>query len=184
MNQFRMLHYLQPRWREIVEAELPEVVEAFDRRRGAPFQSPRAHPAGDDRRRPSMATGVEALTARRPVAESATASVVDATPGISRSPWCADPGSGHRDGDCRWCAPRDRRGDRIRRGDRRGSRDRRNRPALAATSWLEAVGARPPIEIEEDPASSTTAVISSRSTGRCPGDPRLGRSSHTTPCRS
>ena len=30
VNQFRMIHYFLPRFREIVEAELPEVVAALD----------------------------------------------------------------------------------------------------------------------------------------------------------
>src|ERR1700690_2022853 len=30
VNQFRMIHYFLPRFREIVEAELPDVVKALD----------------------------------------------------------------------------------------------------------------------------------------------------------
>src|SRR5207237_431723 len=76
VNQFRLLHFFQPRFRELMDANLPEVTRAF-RDAGATVVNPfRDAPAeitggfqdGDER--------FDALTARRPVAEAAIARVV------------------------------------------------------------------------------------------------------------
>lgn len=83
VNQFRMLHYLQPRWREIVEVELPALATTLERAGAVRFNPLELVPAeviggfgeGDAR--------CAALTARRPVMESALASVVESTPGIT-----------------------------------------------------------------------------------------------------
>lgn len=81
VNQFRMLHFLLPRWRELIEAELPEVageLAAFGALRynmiGAAVDDASAAP-GDER----FAT----LTARRPVIEAAVAAAVAATAGVT-----------------------------------------------------------------------------------------------------
>ncbi len=80
--QFRLLHSFLPLWREIVEAELPEVAAAMDAA-GALRTNPVASvPAalsggprpGDER--------FEQLTARRPVTEAVLAHVAAATPGL------------------------------------------------------------------------------------------------------
>ncbi len=79
VNQFRLLHFFQPRYREVMDANVPEVVAAL-RDAGALLVNPfRDVPTeftggfreGDDR--------FDAVTARRPVAEAAIAQVVSAT---------------------------------------------------------------------------------------------------------
>jgi 2-polyprenyl-6-methoxyphenol hydroxylase-like FAD-dependent oxidoreductase len=83
VNQFRLLHYLQPGWREIVEREVPAVADALDAAGALRFNPLALIPEqltggfrdGDE--------AFTALTARRPVAEAAVASVVAGTPGIT-----------------------------------------------------------------------------------------------------
>ena len=150
VNQFRMLHYLQARWREIVEAELPEVVDAFDLAGALRFNPLELIP-------PEMIGGVRdddsectALTARRPVAESATASVVDATPGISVRRGVVIQGLATgvptADGVPHVMGVVTESGEVINADLVIDTTGRRS----PLTSWLEAVGSRPPIEIEED----------------------------------
>ena len=83
MNQFRLLHLFLPRFRQIAEVELPEVIagmEAAGALRlnpldGAPVEMTGGFRPGDEE--------VESVTARRPVAESVVASVAAATPGVT-----------------------------------------------------------------------------------------------------
>ncbi len=83
VNQFRLLHYFQPRFREIVETELPEVAQEFDAAGALRFNPVRLIPEeitggfrpGDER--------YEALTARHPVAEGAVARVAARTPNLT-----------------------------------------------------------------------------------------------------
>jgi flavin-dependent dehydrogenase len=76
VNQFRLLHYFQSRFREELEANLPGVVGALDDAgalRYNPFREAPAEVTGGFRESDAR---FDALTARRPVAESAIASVV------------------------------------------------------------------------------------------------------------
>ena len=83
VNQFRQLHYLQPRWRQIIEAELPAVATALDHAGALRFNPLERVPTEVfGARRPDDAD-CTALTARRAVAEAAVASVVSVTPGIT-----------------------------------------------------------------------------------------------------
>jgi 2-polyprenyl-6-methoxyphenol hydroxylase-like FAD-dependent oxidoreductase len=83
VNQFRMIHYFLPRFREIVEAELPDVVKALDADGALRLNPVTSAPdfvsgglrEGDER--------FEALTGRRPVVEGAFARVAAAAPGIA-----------------------------------------------------------------------------------------------------
>ncbi len=83
VNQFRMIHYFLPRFREIAEAELPEVVAALDAdgvlRYNAIALAPESVTGGfrdgDER--------FEALTGRRPMVEAAFARTAAATPGVT-----------------------------------------------------------------------------------------------------
>lgn len=80
--QFRLLHFLLPRWRAVIEEELPEVLiamlEAGAVRASALHQRPAATTGGwrpgDER--------FDVVTARRPVIESAVASVAARAPGL------------------------------------------------------------------------------------------------------
>ena len=79
VNQFRLLHFFMPRYRELMDANVPEVVEAFldagalvvNPLRDAPVEVTGGFRNGDGR--------YDAVTARRPVAEAAIARVVAAT---------------------------------------------------------------------------------------------------------
>lgn len=79
VNQFRLLHFFQPRYREVMDANVPEVVAAFSDAgalvvnlfRDAPAEVTGGFRKGDERH--------DAVTARRPVAEAAIARVVAAT---------------------------------------------------------------------------------------------------------
>ena len=83
VTQFRQLHYLAPRWRRIVESELPSLAEAFVRAGALRYNPLEQIPAeiiggwqpGDE--------DFTALTARRPVAEAVLGQVVNATAGIA-----------------------------------------------------------------------------------------------------
>jgi 2-polyprenyl-6-methoxyphenol hydroxylase-like FAD-dependent oxidoreductase len=83
VNQFRMLHFLLPRFREVAEAELPGLTDAmvaagalrYNPMAGIPAEVTGGRRAGDER--------FETVTARRPVAESVVASLAAATPGVT-----------------------------------------------------------------------------------------------------
>lgn len=150
VNQFRMLHYLQPRWREIVEAELPELAEAFERAGALRFNALELIPA-------EMIGGIRdddaectALTARRPVAESVLASVAGATPGINVCRGMAitglATGTPLANGVPHITGVTTDSGEVIPAHVVVDATGRRS----PLTSWLGAVGARAPIEQEED----------------------------------
>ena len=83
VNQFRMLHMFLPRFRQLAEAQLPEVISGMEAAgalrlnplEGAPVELTGGPRPGDEE--------VEAVTARRPVAESVVAAVAVATPGVT-----------------------------------------------------------------------------------------------------
>jgi 2-polyprenyl-6-methoxyphenol hydroxylase-like FAD-dependent oxidoreductase len=83
INQFRMIHYFLPRFREIAETELPDVVEALDAdgvlRQNAIALAPESMTGGvrdgDER--------FEAMTGRRPMVEAAFARTAAATPNVT-----------------------------------------------------------------------------------------------------
>jgi 2-polyprenyl-6-methoxyphenol hydroxylase-like FAD-dependent oxidoreductase len=82
VNQFRLAHFFMPRYRQIIETELPEVVAALERDGAlrlnplleAPPDFTGGRREGDDR--------FEMLTGRRAVVERAVAEVAEATPGL------------------------------------------------------------------------------------------------------
>jgi 2-polyprenyl-6-methoxyphenol hydroxylase-like FAD-dependent oxidoreductase len=82
VNQFRLLHFFQPRYRELMDANVPEVVAALldagalvvNPFRDAPAEVTGGFREGDDRH--------DAVTARRPVAEAAIAQVVAANDSV------------------------------------------------------------------------------------------------------
>jgi hypothetical protein len=79
VNQFRLLHFFQPRYREVMEANAPDVLAALldagalvvNPLRDAPAEVTGGFREGDERH--------DAVTARRPVAEATIARVVAAT---------------------------------------------------------------------------------------------------------
>ena len=82
VGQFRMLHFMLPRWRAEIEAELPEVLTELEARGGLRFNALTCLPdeftggfrPGDER--------FDTVTARRPVLEGAVAAVARRTPGV------------------------------------------------------------------------------------------------------
>ena len=90
VNQFRLLHMFLPRFRQIAAAELPEVIAGMDAAGAlrinllsdAPVELTGGPRPGDEE--------VEAVTARRPVAESVVASVAQTTPGVHERKWEID----------------------------------------------------------------------------------------------
>ena len=82
VNQFRMIHLFAARWRQVIEAELPEVAAALDAAgglrsnpvAGAPGHVTGGWRDGDER--------FEMLTARRPVVEAVLAEVASRSPGV------------------------------------------------------------------------------------------------------
>jgi 2-polyprenyl-6-methoxyphenol hydroxylase-like FAD-dependent oxidoreductase len=82
VNQFRMLHYFLPRFREILDAELPDVAAALDAAgalRSNVIDSLPPQVTGDSRPGDERFT---ALTGRRPVVESAISRVASREPGL------------------------------------------------------------------------------------------------------
>ena len=82
VNQFRLLHLFLPRWRQIIEAELPELLPeleavgalSYNFVSNVPVQVSGGFRPGDER--------FTLVTARRPVTESVMARLAAATPGL------------------------------------------------------------------------------------------------------
>ncbi len=83
VNQFRMIHYFLPRFRDIVERELPQVATALEADGALRVNPLRLMPAemsgglrdGDER--------FDALTGRRPMVEGVVSRVTASTPGVT-----------------------------------------------------------------------------------------------------
>ena len=83
VNQFRMLHFLLPRWRQLIAPELPEVLAELEARGALQYNVVATAPdeitggarAGDEE--------CETITARRPVIESAVAAAAAGTEGVT-----------------------------------------------------------------------------------------------------
>src|ERR1700751_2759225 len=83
VNQFRQLHFMLPRWRAVMERELPEVIAGLEALGGARPSMLGALPDamtggkrdGDER--------FETVTGRRPVLEAAIAAVAKRTDGLT-----------------------------------------------------------------------------------------------------
>jgi 2-polyprenyl-6-methoxyphenol hydroxylase-like FAD-dependent oxidoreductase len=82
VTQFRLPHLFQPRFREIVETELPELVAAMDAGGCVRFNPLAALPSAVSGGRRPGDERFDVLTGRRPVVEAIVARLVAATPGI------------------------------------------------------------------------------------------------------
>jgi 2-polyprenyl-6-methoxyphenol hydroxylase-like FAD-dependent oxidoreductase len=150
VNQFRLPHFMLPRWRALMAVELPEVLAELTAAGGLTVNTLALLP---ESLRGPMRPGDErfgTVTARRPVLEAVVAAVARRTPGVeirrgvAATGFCAEPHPGHR-------PPRITgvlvEGGRAVHGDLVVDCCGR-RSALG--SWLEAVGARRPAEERED----------------------------------
>lgn len=150
VNQFRLLHYLQPRYRQIVAGELPEVLSALERAGALQFNFIDALPASVTGGRRDGDDAFTTVTARRPVAEAAIAAVAASTPGLEIRRGAAVAGlltgTPTRDGVPHVVGVRTDDGDEI-RADVVVDVTGRRSPLPA---WLAGIGARPPHEELED----------------------------------
>jgi 2-polyprenyl-6-methoxyphenol hydroxylase-like FAD-dependent oxidoreductase len=83
VNQFRLLHYLQPRFRAEISQHLPELVDALTDAGAAEYNTFAQSRLGREQGTQAGDERFTALTGRRPVIESAAARVAVATPGLS-----------------------------------------------------------------------------------------------------
>src|SRR4051812_10174548 len=150
VNQFRMLHYFLPRFRTIVEEELPAMVPAFEAAGGLRStprpEAPDAVPGGS---RPGDEVH-EAIPGRRPVFEAVVARLAESTPGVEvrRGVSVAGflTGTPALAGIPNVVGVRTETGEEVLADlvvDATGRRSPLPR-------WLDGIGARPPIEESED----------------------------------
>jgi 2-polyprenyl-6-methoxyphenol hydroxylase-like FAD-dependent oxidoreductase len=83
VNQFHMIHYFLPRFREIMERELPEVAAALDADGALRFNPLDAVPDEISGARRDGDVRFQSLTGRRPMVEAAVERVAATTPGLS-----------------------------------------------------------------------------------------------------
>ncbi|MGP3919060.1 FAD-dependent oxidoreductase [Nonomuraea sp. 10N515B] len=82
VSQFRQLHYLLPRWRQVMERELPAVIEQLESVGAARVNHVEALPAELNGGPRETDTRFETVTARRPVLEAALTAVAERMPGL------------------------------------------------------------------------------------------------------
>ena len=150
VNQFHLPHFMLPRWQAQMVRELPDVLEELTAAGALAMNTMAVLP--ESLRGPLRPTDerFDTVTARRPVLEAVVAAVANRTPGltvrrgVAVTGFCADPQPHH-------LPPRITgvliEGGQAIRGDLVVDCCGR-RSALG--SWLEAVGARRPIEERED----------------------------------
>src|SRR5689334_21892368 len=151
VNQYRMLHYFLPRFRDILERDLPAVAAALDADGPLRFNPLEVVPEQVSGGRRDGDERYQALTGRRPVVEAAIERVVATTPGVTVRRGVAVRGV-LTDSAPRAGAPphvtgvvtddgTERRADLV--VDAGGRRS-------AAPVWLDAIGARPVREQRDD----------------------------------
>ena len=150
VNQFRLLHFFVPRFRQEVERELPQVVKRMEEAgalrvnpmAGVPLEFSGSPEPGDD--------DFTALTGRRPVVEAALAAAAADTPGITVRRGVAVQGL--------LTGPSPSAGIPHVTGVRSDSGEEFSADLVVDATgrrsplpgWLEAIGARPPAEELED----------------------------------
>ncbi|HEU4423027.1 MAG TPA: FAD-dependent oxidoreductase [Pilimelia sp.] len=150
VNQFRLPHFMLPRWRAQMREELPDVLDELVDAGGLAVNTLALLPEGYRGPMRPADERFDTVTARRPVLEAAVAAAADRTPGVTIrrgvkvTGFRADPGAHHR-------PPRVTGvlvdGGRVVRADLVVDCCGR-RSALG--SWLAAAGARHPVEERED----------------------------------
>lgn len=150
VNQFRLPHFFLARYRAIMEAELPSVVEGIDAAGGLRFNPLLGVPESiRGPERPEDAQ-IEVLTARRPIMEQAVSAAVASTPRLDVRRGVAVEsllvGASAHNGIPHITGVRTEDGDEY-VADLVVDMTGRRSPLLR---WLEAVGANPPREELED----------------------------------
>jgi flavin-dependent dehydrogenase len=150
VNQFRLLHYFQPRFRQIIAAELPDLLAAIEDAGALQFSFLEAVPESMTGGRRNGDDAFRTITARRPVAEAAIARVAASTPGVEirRGNAVAGllTGASARDGVPNVVGVRTEAGEDLRADVVVDATGRRS----PLPAWLAAVGARPPHEELDD----------------------------------
>jgi 2-polyprenyl-6-methoxyphenol hydroxylase-like FAD-dependent oxidoreductase len=151
VNQFRMLHYFLPRFRDILERDLPAVAAALDADGALRFNPLEVVPEQVSGGRRDGDERYQALTGRRPVVEAAIERVVATTPGVTVRRGVAVRGV-LTDSAPRAGAPPHVTGvvtddGTVRRADLVVDAGGRR---SAAPVWLDAIGARPVREQRDD----------------------------------
>jgi 2-polyprenyl-6-methoxyphenol hydroxylase-like FAD-dependent oxidoreductase len=83
LSQFRQPHFMLPRWRAVMERELPEVVKELQAMGGARINLVGMLPTGLTGGGREGDGRFETVTARRPVLEAAVAAVAERAPGVA-----------------------------------------------------------------------------------------------------
>ena len=150
VNQFRMLHYFAPRFRGVMEANAPEIVRALEDAgalRSNPFREIPAEITGGFLETDAK---YDAVTARRPIAEAAIAGVVAANENITLQRGVAVAGlvtgDASNNGVPHVIGVRTEAGDELLADIVIDAGGRRSK----LPSLLTDIGARPPIQEEED----------------------------------
>ena len=149
VRQFRMLHLLLPRWRHVMEAELPDGLESLEGWGGLRINMLGLHPRstigglrpGDER--------FVTVTARRPVVEAALASAARATGGVTIRRGVAVSGVVVEDaphGTPHVAGVRSDGGEELRADLVIDAGGRQS----ALPRWLDAAGTRQPLEFREE----------------------------------
>jgi 2-polyprenyl-6-methoxyphenol hydroxylase-like FAD-dependent oxidoreductase len=150
VNQFRMLHLMLPRWRSLMEAELPEVVAEVEARGGLRINLIASQPHARTGGWRDGDESFETVTARRPVLEAALAAVAARTPGVRIDRGLAVTGlvtASEPTGDIPRVAGVLTEGGEALRADLVVDACGRRSPLPA---WLEAIGCPRPVEERED----------------------------------
>lgn len=150
VNQFRLPHGFMPRFRQIVEFELPQVAAAIDDAGGLRWNPVTSMPEALSGGRRDGDEQFEILTGRRPFMEAVVAKLAEGTPSVELRRGCGvagliagpavSPGAVHVTG------VETEDGARLHADLVVDASGRRS----ALPRWLEAPGARPPVEELDD----------------------------------
>jgi 2-polyprenyl-6-methoxyphenol hydroxylase-like FAD-dependent oxidoreductase len=150
VNQFRLPHFMLPRWRSMMAVELPEVLAELTAVGGQAVNTLGALPESIRGPLRQSDERFDTVTARRPVLEAVFATMGGRTPGltikrgVTVTGLCAEPGTGQRPPRITGVLTEGGRAIHadlvVDCGGRRS----------ALSSWLLAVGARHPLEERED----------------------------------
>lgn len=150
VTQFRLLHYLQPRFRQILDAELPELISSLEAAGALRYSFLEVVPESMTGGRRPDDDRFQTITARRPVFEAAIAHAAAATPDVEiRRGVAVDglvTGTPTRDDVPHVVGVRTDSGEELRADLVVDATGRRS----PLPTWLDAIGARPPAEELED----------------------------------